>query len=141
MNRTDTAATAQIATAGDRRRGQTHRTAAENGRPPSRAKANAIREAEVTVASPQRYCATTIPAHRAMASGRGSTPLMIHRNAPSPCAAAPARLGAASTAALSRTQPATPETRTERTMPRGTLAEAATVSSEAWAEASKPVIV
>ena len=66
---------------------------------------------------------------------------MIQRNAPSPCAAASARLGAASTTAPSRTQPATPETRTERTMPRGTLAEAPTVSSAAWAEASKPVIV
>ena len=41
----------------------------------------------------------------------------------------------------SRNQPATPETRTDRTMPFGTLRAASSVSSEACAEASKPVIV
>ncbi len=37
--------------------------------------------------------------------------------------------------------PASPETSTDRTIPRGTLAEAPTVSSAACAEASNPVIV
>ena len=47
-----------------------------------------MREAEVTVASPQRYWASTMPAHRARTSGRGSTLVMIQRKAPSPRAAA-----------------------------------------------------
>ncbi len=41
----------------------------------------------------------------------------------------------------SKIQPAMPETSTERTIPRGTLSAAPMVSSAAWAEASKPVIV
>ena len=66
-------------------RGQTHRTARENGRPPSRAKAKAIRDAEVTVASPQRYCATTIPTtSRNVPEVREAVCLRINRNAPSP---------------------------------------------------------
>src|SRR5262245_12079095 len=141
VNRTAAVATTQIATDGERRLGQTRRNAWEKGNPPSRAKAYAIREAEVTVASPQRYWASTMPAHRARTSGRGSTEVMIQRKAPSPWAAASGRPGAARTTAARRIQPATPETITERTMPRGTFAEAPRVSSEAWAEASKPVIV
>ena len=39
--------------------GDTCRSSREAGRPPSRAKANAIREAEVTVARPHRYWAST----------------------------------------------------------------------------------
>jgi hypothetical protein len=47
----------------------------------------------------------------------------------------------ASTTAASMTHPATPEISTDRTMPRGTLRDAPTVSSAACAEASNPVIV
>ena len=39
------------------------------------------------------------------------------------------------------THPNSAETATERTIPLGTLSEASTVSSEVWAEASKPVSV
>src|SRR5205807_2247767 len=84
VNRTEGRATPQIATGGVRNRGETRRTAAENGSPPSRAKANAIREAEVTVASPHRYCATTAPPHRAKASGRGTAPNRVWKKAFSP---------------------------------------------------------
>ena len=74
-------------------------------------------------------------------SGQGSALLRIDRNAPSPCAAASDTLGAASTTAPSKIQPATPDTRTDRTMPQGTLLVAPMVSSAACADASKPVIV
>ena len=40
-----------------------------------------------------------------------------------------------------KAQPAIPEIKTDRTIPRGTISLAPTVSSEAWAEASNPVIV
>ena len=57
VNKTEIVATVQIAMAGERRLGQTQRMAREYGSPPSRANANAILDAEVTVANPQRYCA------------------------------------------------------------------------------------
>ena len=47
----------------------------------------------------------------------------------------------ASTAAESITHPASPDTHTDRTIPRGTASAAPTVSSAAWAEASNPVMV
>src|SRR4029078_6294850 len=47
----------------------------------------------------------------------------------------------ASTTAHNITQPNSPETQTDRTIPRGTLRAAPAVSSATWAEASKPVIV
>ena len=43
--------------------------------------------------------------------------------------------------ALKRIQPKTPDTRTDRTIARGTWWAAPTVSSDVWAEASKPVMV
>src|ERR1700678_3912618 len=98
-------ATIQIATAGVRRLGQTQRTACEQGSPPSRANANAILDAEVTVANPQRYWARMIAAISAAQSGPGSTAFTIQRNAPSPCPAASGRPGAASTTVHSKTQP------------------------------------
>ena len=82
----------------------------------------------------------TMPASKAIASGRGRTRPIPRGNAPSPWAAASPRSGTASTTA--RASPSrSRETSTERTMPRGTFARGAEVSSEAWAEASKPVIV
>src|SRR5262245_4604783 len=141
VNRTEATATPQIATAGLRNRGETCRTAAENGSPPSRAKAKAIRDAEVTVARPQRYWAITAPPHSPSASVVGTAPNSAAKNAPSPWAAVSAGSRIASTTADSITHPNTPDTSTERTIPRGTFSLARTVSSEAWAEASNPVIV
>src|SRR5688500_11817426 len=140
VNATAAAATPQTATGGVRNRGDTCRTARENGSPPSRAKANAIRDADVTVASPHRYCATTAPGNSAVASHPGTTAVRVWANAFSPSAAASAGSGIASTTAHNTTHPATPDTSTDRTIPRGTAAAAFTVSSAAWAEASNPVI-
>src|SRR5262249_21084149 len=100
-----------------------------------------MREAEVTVASPHRYCATTAPSHRSRPRDRGSALSRTWKNAPSPAAAVSAGSWIASTTAQSITHPNTPETSTDRTIPRGTFSAALTVSSEVWAEASKPVIV
>src|SRR5262245_35138414 len=141
VNKTAAADTPQIATGGVRNRGETCRTARENGSPPSRANANAIRDAEVTVASPQRYCATTAPPHSTRASVLGTAPNRAWKNAFSPAAAVPSGSRIASTTAHSITHPNTPDTSTDRTMPRGTFTAAPTVSSDAWAEASKPVMV
>ena len=66
-------ATAQMATEGVRDVALTRRTNLEAGKPPSRANANAMREAEVSAARPQRYWATAIPAERTRASGPGKT--------------------------------------------------------------------
>src|SRR5262245_25351337 len=117
------------------------RTHFEPGSPPSRANANAIRDAEVTVARPQRYCARTIPLHSTKYSQRGTTSPSVKPNACSPFSATAAGSRIASTAAQSITQPNSPDTHTERTMPRGTFRAAPAVSSETCAEASKPVIV
>src|SRR4051794_39171601 len=97
-----------------------------------------MREAEVTVASPQRYWASTMPAHRASTSGRGSTLVMIQRKAPSPRAAASGRPGAARTTAASRIQPATPETITERAVGGGTFAAAPRVAGGGGPGGLKP---
>src|SRR4051812_17716589 len=100
-----------------------------------------MREAEVTVASPQRYWATMIQTVSAPATEAGRTPSTTDRNAPSPLAAVAPRSGAATTTAQSITQPASPEIQTERTIPLGTACAASRVSSAAWAGASKPVTV
>src|SRR2546423_14797942 len=57
---TANAAAAEIhtATCGERYRGETAATCREKGRPPSRAKANSMREFEVTEESPQNHIAT-----------------------------------------------------------------------------------
>ena len=96
----------QIATRGVRNAALTRRSAFEPGRPPSRANANAIRDAEVTVASPHRYCATTMPTieRHAPATAAGPRPWSRRtrsRPAPPP---GPCR-GIASTTADSITQP------------------------------------
>src|SRR4051794_873974 len=100
-----------------------------------------MRDADVTVANPHRYWATAMAANNASASPSGSTDVTAWPKAFSPSLATASGSGMASTTATSITQPATPDTSTERTMPRGTLWAAPTVSSEAWAEASKPVTV
>src|SRR5438477_12322069 len=112
VNATAAAATPQTATGGVRNRGDTHRTACENGSPPSRANANAIRDADVTVASPHRYWATTAPPHSPRASGRGTAPNRVAKNVPSPASAAVCGSGIASTTAHSITHPNTPDTST-----------------------------
>src|SRR5262249_54322048 len=143
VNRTDDPATTQIAGAGVSQRVWTWRSTAEPGTPPSRAKAYSMRDADVTVASPHKYCASAMPANSTTATAGRSlkTALTMDTNAPSPSDAASRKFGAASTTAHSITQPKTPETRTDRTMPRGTLAAAPTVSSAVCADASKPVSV
>ncbi len=124
VNATAAAATPHTATGGVWNRGDTQRTAAWNGIPPSRANANAIRDADVTVASPHRYCATTAAANSAVASQPGTTAVSVCANAFSPSAAASSGFGIASTTAQSITHPATPDTSTDRTMPRGTASAA-----------------
>ena len=57
-NSTESTAPVQIAATGVRYFGLTLASAVEPGRPPSRENAKIMREAEVTVASPQRSCAT-----------------------------------------------------------------------------------
>ena len=59
-NSTARVAPVQIAATGVRYFGLTFDRAPSRGRPPSRAKAKIMREAEVTVARPQRNCATKI---------------------------------------------------------------------------------
>src|SRR5262245_22189204 len=100
-----------------------------------------MREAEVTAARPQRYCATAIPASSEYARGLGSTAPTDHVNAPAPRDAAWSTSGIATTTAHNRSHPKRPETATACTMPRGTVTAAPTVSSDAFADASKPVIV
>ena len=100
-----------------------------------------MREAEVTVARPHRYCAEMMPAYSAMASQRGSVASRVQLKTPVALGLRHLHVGIASTIAHSITQPNTPETSTERTMPRGTLCAAPTVSSAVCAEASKPVMV
>src|SRR3954468_12174125 len=68
-------ATAQMAGPGERRLASTRRNSADAGSPPSRAKAYAIRDADVTVASPHRYWATPMPTNSAVASPPGNTAL------------------------------------------------------------------
>ena len=59
---------------------------------------------------------------------RGSALSTIQKKARSPCAAAPATVGAASSSAVIITHPKIPETRTDRTIAFGTLRAASTVS-------------
>src|SRR5262245_4148468 len=80
LNSTAAIATPQMATGGVRYFGETCRTHRDAGRPPSRANANAIRDAEVTVANPHRYCATTMPAKSPKASHCGSTSVSVKTN-------------------------------------------------------------
>src|SRR5438270_13843199 len=84
---TAAADTPQTATGGVRNRGDTCRTRRDAGSPPSRANANAIRDADVTVASPHRYWATTAPPHRTSTIPRGNAWPSAVTNAPSPAAA------------------------------------------------------
>lgn len=76
--------TSQMATGGVRNVGDTHRTQDEAGRPPSRANAKAMRDAEVTVARPQKYCAITTPVSSNVAHQLGTTAYRVCRNAPRP---------------------------------------------------------
>src|SRR5262245_29149367 len=108
----ESALVAQIATTGVRKRGWTRRSAREAGSPPSRANAKVIREADVTVARPQRYCAAAMPAYRSRATVLGTTAPVIETNALAPCAAAASGFGATTTTAASMTHPNTPETST-----------------------------
>src|SRR5262245_15391872 len=63
----------QMATEGVRWLALMRRSCFEKGRPPSRANAYVMREAEVTVASPQKYWVTAMPTMSPADSGRGST--------------------------------------------------------------------
>src|SRR5947207_12537647 len=92
-------ATAQIAGAGVPDRGSTRRRNPENGSPPSRANAKAIRDAEVTAPSPQPYIASAIPNPSAADNRDGRTASIAWENARSPFAAAASRSGIASTTA------------------------------------------
>src|SRR4029079_9234349 len=71
----------------------------------------------------------------------GTTANRVLGNADPPAAAVAAGSGVASTMAASMAMPKTPDTATERTIPRGTATAAWTVSSDTWADASNPVIV
>src|SRR5436190_5547731 len=82
-----------------------------------------------------------MPAQRRPTVDAGSTSRSVQNMICGPCWAAASMSGTANTIAASMIQPAIPERSTERTMPRGTLIAAPIVSSEMWAEASKPVIV
>src|SRR5947208_12648996 len=103
VNRTAAADTPQTAAGGERNRGDTCRTSRDAGSPPSRANANAIRDAEVTVASPHRYWATTAPPHRSSIGPRGTACSRARANAPSPAVATAAGSRIASTTAESIT--------------------------------------
>ena len=141
MNITPNAATTQMATFGVWCVGLTLRRNDDQGRPPSRANANSIREPLVTVASPQQNCAAAMPTRRRNRRGAGSTSDIVQKKALPPWAAAAPMSGIAITRAASITQPASAETTTARMIARGTSWAAPTVSSAAWAEASNPVIV
>jgi hypothetical protein len=73
VNKNAATQTAQIDQGGVRQVGDTQRRCCESGRPPSRAKAKAIRDADVTVASPHKYCAITMPTNNADVTAEGTT--------------------------------------------------------------------
>src|SRR3989440_2957891 len=123
-------------------RGLTRRQMREPGSAPSRLNAYAMRELAVTDAMPQKNCATT---------------QMNSRNLPSPPPAASMKICAggkpvadwrsavkswiAHVTANSSRKPATSDTTTELTMPRGAATAASWVSSDTCALASYPVNV
>src|SRR5688572_15681331 len=100
-----------------------------------------MRDAEVSAARPQRYCATTISPSSVHANAGGSAAFIVHGTTLEPCATPSSTDGIASRMAQIMTHPNRPETHTERTMPLGALTAALTVSSDVCAEASKPVMV
>src|SRR5260221_11806179 len=72
-NSTDRAEPAQIEALGVRCRGDTRASTREKGRPPSRERANIMRDSEVTVASPHSTSALRVQAksHRSIVPGTG----------------------------------------------------------------------
>ena len=98
-------AAVQIAATGVRKPGCTRFSAFDAGSPPSRAKAKIIREAEVTVASPQMSWQTNMRTSRTCFSATGSTASSVKKKTPQPLAAALSMSGIASTKALSISQP------------------------------------
>ena len=100
-----------------------------------------MRDADVSAARPQRYCASTMSASSVVASAGDSAAFIVHGTTFAPCSTPFSTDGIASRIAPIITQPNSPDTHTERTMPVGTFTAALTVSSLVCAEASKPVIV
>src|SRR5581483_2261590 len=125
---------AQTAYVGVRKRSLTVASSAEPGVPPSRANANSMREFDVTVDNPQNHMAP-ITIHTITPPSRApSAPTITLVKPASPVARAGSPT--ASVIASSITNPATPDTITEFTIPRGAASRAPTVSSEACADAS-----
>ena len=104
--------------------------------PPSRENAKIMREAEVTVAKPHRYCATKTTTYRNNFTPLGNTASDVQKNTFQPCFAPSSMFGIASVNPIRNSQPNNPDQITEPTMPFGTERDASTVSSEVWAEAS-----
>src|SRR3990167_4181675 len=127
----------QIAFTGVRYFGDTVASALEaTGIPSSRENANSMREAEVTVARPQRNCAIRMPRYSRVFRPAGRIASIVAKNMPQPWPAATARSGIASVMAQIMIQPTSDDQNTAETMPAGTEVAADLVSSEVWAEAS-----
>ena len=108
----------------------------------SGSKAKIMREADVRPASAQMKFARTMPiaatSFRTVGAGRAAN--RLNQAEPPACAAA-ARSGLAITKDAAIMNPKTSDQNTEWSMPRGTARRASRVSSDVWADASKPVIV
>src|SRR3954471_5972332 len=110
VNAADTTAESQTAADGDFGRGMIARNRLENGNPPSRAKANVMREQEVSAARPQRYCEVTMPMRSVHASQPGKTDFIIQWTTSAPFSTPSRTPGSASRIAQIITHPNSPDT-------------------------------
>src|SRR5580704_2760651 len=101
-----------------------------------------MREVEVRPARAQMKLAITMPMARISFRMIGAGKLLKRLNQLAPPSLAVAvRSGLARTKDTAIAKPKTSDQNTEWIMPRGTATRAFWVSSDVWAEASKPVIV
>src|SRR5665213_1515644 len=101
-----------------------------------------MREIEVRPARAQRKLASTMAMAKISFKTAGAGRLLKRLNqAAAPSLAKADMSGAAMTKATAMTKPNTKDQNTDCIMPRGTALRASRVSSDVWAEASKPVMV
>src|SRR6478735_5867126 len=107
----------------------------------SRENANIILDADVTEAVRQNICATQQMKRRISAHVLLIEVVQMYVTAPPTASSVPWVSGTANVTASSSTQPKATDTTTDMYMPTAAIREAWCVSSDMWAEASKPVIV
>lgn len=114
----------------------------KRGRPPSRANPNIMRELEVMEKSPQCQTQTMMSVMRAMAPFFPKMSIRIWRTGwPMSLATVLSKSWMEKRSETRRKKPKTAEMPTDIKTPSGAFQAALFVSSERWAEASKPVIV